>query len=90
LPFLEQNGSYWGPPPDDRTAIEELARMRDVGANFLAIVWPAFWWLAHYRCLHQELQSKYDCLVRNDNLLLFDLRRELIVNSTSGTLCASH
>src|SRR5206468_624800 len=28
IPFLEKNGQYWGPPPDDATAISELERLR--------------------------------------------------------------
>src|SRR5262249_46186085 len=26
LPFLEKDGHYWGPPPDDKTAVRELGR----------------------------------------------------------------
>src|SRR5262245_19862865 len=32
LPFLEKNGQYWGPPPDDDAAIRELERLREAGA----------------------------------------------------------
>ena len=28
MPFLERDGEYWGPPPDDLTAIQELERLR--------------------------------------------------------------
>ena len=28
IPFLEREGQYWGPPPDDATAIQELERLR--------------------------------------------------------------
>ena len=47
IPFLERDGSYWGSPPDDVTAIEELKRLIRAGAGFVAIAWPAFWWLEH-------------------------------------------
>ncbi len=47
IPFLERDGEYWGPPEDDATAIQELERLRDSGANFIVFAWPAFWWLVH-------------------------------------------
>ena len=28
VPFLEKDGIYWGPPPDDETAVRELDRVR--------------------------------------------------------------
>src|SRR5207248_1503006 len=47
-PFLESGGAYAGPPRDGRHAIQELTRMTAEGAAYLAIGWPAFWWLDHY------------------------------------------
>src|SRR5262245_7856658 len=48
LPFTERDGQYWGPPADDASAIAEFERLRRVGANYVVIAWPAFWWLEHY------------------------------------------
>ena len=31
IPFLEQEGRYWGPPENDRVAIRELERLRQAG-----------------------------------------------------------
>ena len=45
IPFLEKDGQYWGPPPDDETAIREFERLRHSGASFMVFAWPAFWWL---------------------------------------------
>jgi hypothetical protein len=90
LPFLERQGKYWGPADDDQTAIEQLARLQAAGADFLAFAWPSFWWLEHYRALHQLLQSRYGCVARNENLLVFDLRRERREHFRSGSSCASH
>src|SRR5262249_55270180 len=28
VPFLERDGEYWGPPPDDATALREFERLR--------------------------------------------------------------
>jgi hypothetical protein len=74
IPFLERGGEYWGPPPDDRTAIQELERLRQSGVSFAVFAWPAFWWLDHYAELHQYLRSQFRCVLKNDRLVIFDLR----------------
>jgi len=74
LPYLEREGQYWGPPASDSAAIDELQRLRKVGANFIVFAWPAFWWLDYYSGLNQHLNSNYRCLLKNDRLVLFDLR----------------
>jgi glycosyltransferase involved in cell wall biosynthesis len=73
LPFLERGGEYWGPPSDDSTAVRELDRMRAEGADFIVFAWPAFWWLQHYRGLHQHLRATYRCVLENDQVVVFDL-----------------
>jgi glycosyltransferase involved in cell wall biosynthesis len=75
LPFLEGDGKYWGPPADDETAVRELERLRHAGAHFIAFAWPSFWWLEHYGAFHQYLCATFDCILRNERLVLFDLRR---------------
>ena len=37
IPFLEKDGSYWGLPAEDETAIRELERLRGAGAEFISI-----------------------------------------------------
>ena len=74
IPFLERDGEYWGPPPDDKTAIREFKRLRQVGATFMVFAWPAFWWLGYYTGLHQHLRSRFRCVLENDRLVVFDLR----------------
>lgn len=88
VPFLEKDGAYWGPPPHDRAASEELTRLRHAGAAFLVFAWPAFWWLTHYRDWHQELQANHRCVVLSDDLCVFDLR-EKIAQRTHEVLCES-
>lgn len=73
-PFLEREGQYWGPPPDDETAIRELERMRRSGASFMVFGWPAFWWLDYYSGLHDYLNSKFRCILQNSRLIVFDLQ----------------
>jgi hypothetical protein len=74
IPFLERDGQYWGAPPDDGTAIRELERLRGTGANFLAFGWPAFWWLDHYAQLRDYVEARFRCTLRNERLVVYDLR----------------
>ncbi len=74
IPFLERDGQYWGPPPDDDTAIREFERLRQSGASFMVFGWPAFWWLDYYGGLRDYLNSKFACIQRNSRLVAFDLR----------------
>ncbi len=74
IPFLEKNGQYWGPPPDDPTAISELERLRGEGATLVVFVSSSFWWLEHYPAFARYLRAEYPC-VRDDELVVaFDLR----------------
>jgi hypothetical protein len=74
VPFLERDGQYAGPPPDDATAIREFVRLHRGGAQFMVFAWPAFWWLDYYPALCQLLHSQYRCILANDRLVVFDLR----------------
>lgn len=73
IPFLERDGAYWGRPADDETAIHELNRLRLCGAKYMVFAWPALWWLNHYSGLRSHLQSRFDCVRKNDNMIAFDL-----------------
>jgi SAM-dependent methyltransferase len=74
IPFLERDGQYWGPPGDDRTAIQELERLRGSGASFIIFAWPAFWWLEYYSGLHDYLKSRFIRIANTERLVAFDLR----------------
>jgi hypothetical protein len=74
IPFPEREGLYRGPPTDDPMAISELERLRRAGARFLAFAWPAFWWLEHYSEMHRYVCERFPCLLRNERVILFDLR----------------
>jgi succinoglycan biosynthesis protein ExoV len=73
IPFLEREGRYWGRPADDATAIRELERLREAGADFIAFVWPAFWWLDHYSHFSRYLRAKYPRVLENERVVLFSL-----------------
>ncbi len=74
LPFLERDGVAWGNPEDDEEAIRELDRMRQAGASYLLLVWPAFWWRQHYRGFVEHLHSHHETLVENERLAAFRLQ----------------
>src|SRR5204862_5953261 len=73
IPFLERDGKYWGPPPDDNTAIAELERLRSAGAKYLAFIWSTFWWTEHYPALLHHLREHCECIADNSDVLVFKL-----------------
>jgi hypothetical protein len=74
IPFLEREGQYWGPPANDDDAIRALEKMRQGGAGFMVVGWPAFWWLEYYTEWSQYIRSRFICLEENDRIIAFDLR----------------
>ena len=71
--FIQKNNIYFGPPANDDTAINELERLCQLGAIYIVIAWPAFWWLDYYKKWHQYLLSNYRCILENERLVVFDL-----------------
>ena len=71
IPFTERDGQYWGPPPDDETAIREVERLRAQGAHSIVFAWPAFWWLDYYPRFHRHLSATYNTALENDRLVAF-------------------
>ena len=74
IPFLENDGQYWGAPPDDETAIKEFERLLLAEISFIVFAWPAFWWLDHYDGFKNYLHSRFPCILKNCRLVVFDLR----------------
>ncbi len=77
LPYLEKDGEYWGPPPDNESAISELERMRHEFSGFMIFLWPAFWWFDYYHGLRDHLFNRYSCVLSNNRLIAFDLRKKV-------------
>jgi hypothetical protein len=73
-PFPEEGGMYAGPPLDDESAIMELERLRASGASYIAFAWMTFWWLEHYRGFSDFLCASFPCVLRNERVIVFDLR----------------
>jgi len=74
IPFLEKDGRYWGRPPDDATAIQEIERLRKAGARFMVFAATAMWWLDHYATMHQYLRTQFRCVLEDAQLAIFELR----------------
>jgi hypothetical protein len=73
IPFLERDGQYWGPPADDETAIRELGRLLQEGANHIVFAWSSFWWLEHYAGFRRHLQTFFPCVLENERMTVFRL-----------------
>jgi hypothetical protein len=73
FPFRERGGVYWGPPKDDTEAWNELERLCDSGAAFIAFAWPSFWWLEHYGEFSRKLRAEFPCVMENERLVIFKL-----------------
>lgn len=71
VPFLEKDGRYYGKPADDESAITEIERLRQKGATYIFFAWQCFWWLDHYRAMHDHLTCSYECILNNEILLGF-------------------
>jgi hypothetical protein len=75
FPFVERDGKYWGAPADDKTAIEELERLRSTGAKYIAFIWSTFWWLDHYAQFGKYLREHGRCVVESSDAIVFELNR---------------
>lgn len=73
FPFLERDGEYWGPPGNNRVALSELERLRQLGAGYIVFSWNTFWWLNHYPPLQRYLRSRCRSLLENDRVRIFAL-----------------
>jgi hypothetical protein len=74
IPFTERDGVYWGPPTDDQAAMFEFERLCNMGAEFLVVGWPAFWWLEAYPQWANLLRSRFQIVLQNDRQIIFDMR----------------
>ena len=75
VPFVEKDGEFYGAPADDADAIAELERQRANGIHKLAMLWPAFWWLTHYKKFEQHLRAQSRLITANDLVIVFELKR---------------
>ncbi len=62
-------------PADDEAAVEDLHRLRRLGASHIVFAWTAFSLLERYAGLGRYLRSHFPCLFRDDRILAFGLER---------------
>jgi hypothetical protein len=75
IPFLENDGQYWGPPPNDDVAVSELNRLRaETGVSHIVFSWTAYWYFEQYPRFHSWLRNEHRCIVENDAVTVFDIR----------------
>lgn len=72
IPFLESRGEYAGVPEDDEAAIRELSRLQAMGAKFLVVAWPAFWWLEIYSEFARHVESHFAQVFENERLKVYE------------------
>lgn len=73
----QDDGIYAGYyPADSASAVDHLEKVRDRGAEYLLIPQTARWWLDYYTEFAHHLQSRYEVLVRQDDVCwIIDLKR---------------
>lgn len=75
LPLPERNGEWAGYPADDAAAVAEFNRLRREGADFMVFPASMLYWLETYPSLHRELIETANCVLTNDRVRIFDLRK---------------
>jgi predicted O-methyltransferase YrrM len=63
---------FW-PPCDSDHAIQQFESMIASGAEYLAVLWPSFWWFDCYATFFEYLDSRSESIVRNDRMVLVRL-----------------
>jgi hypothetical protein len=51
--------------------------MRQSGASFMVIGWPAFWWLDYYSKLREYIHSTFHQLLSNSRIMVFELNKAI-------------
>jgi glycosyltransferase involved in cell wall biosynthesis len=74
ISLLERDGEYGGLPADSASATADLERLRDHGAMFIVFLWSTFWWFDYYADFREHLSGRYQRVVSNERLEIFDLR----------------
>jgi O-methyltransferase len=63
--------------PLDAATTDAVGALMNRGASFLVFRWPALWWLDYYPDLTTWLRTSFACVLENERLVVFDLRRTL-------------
>ncbi|MCW3033139.1 MAG: hypothetical protein QOK19_288 [Solirubrobacteraceae bacterium] len=71
IAFGERDGEWGGSPVSDEAALAELERLRAASVRYIALAWPAFWWLEEYPRLAAALGDCRRLPVGEDAVLIF-------------------
>jgi hypothetical protein len=64
-----EDGRYAGHyPTDSDDAVRQLEDLRKRGAGYIVFPATSLWWLDHYPELNRHLESRYRCMVRDDDV----------------------
>jgi radical SAM protein with 4Fe4S-binding SPASM domain len=70
-----EDGDYAGfHPRDDDWAMRHLEHLQGMGAGFLVLPAPAFWWLDHYAGFTGHLRSAHAVVAEHESCVIFDIR----------------
>ncbi len=72
--FPDVDGEYVGPPANSAAAIHALKERREEGFQYLAVAWPALWWLDYYHDFAAMLMSDCEEIVRSEELIVYRIR----------------
>ena len=78
IPCMERDGAYYGCPDNGELADQEIDRLYNRGADYVAIAWTPFWWLDFYEELNEHLRRSFPCVFQSERLVLFDLRFRVV------------
>lgn len=83
-----ESGAYVGyHPRDGRDAVERLESERERGGEFFVVPGEFAWWLEHYEELRAHLEDHYRAVVRDDECVIYDVRREAEKHTFSVVIC---
>ena len=81
------DGRYAGYyPADSADAIAQLEALRKKGAGYIAFPATSLWWLDHYPDFSRHLESRYQCLVRDDRICAIYALSDSPVTKTTPSL----
>jgi pyruvyltransferase len=75
VPFLERDGTYWGPPGSDADAIAELERLVIMGVEWFVIAWPMYWLLDRFDAFARYLTEHFETRARDQSVMILRVRK---------------
>jgi hypothetical protein len=69
--FPERDGAFAGSPASDARALCELERLRAASIRYVALAWPAFWWLDEYPGLAAALRRDRRVLRSDPDVVIY-------------------